>query len=75
MKCLLSYPLFYYAVEIRVNYRLDFVSFMIGTGSTALAFFLSGTVVKIFVGYDAELYELTARAFKNLFLLVFACRV
>ena len=40
---------------------------MIGTGSTALAFFLSGTVVKIFVGYDAELYELTARAFKIFF--------
>lgn len=54
---------------------LGAVGFMIGTGSTALAFFLSGTVAKIFVGYDAELYELTARAFKNLFLLVFACRV
>ena len=41
---------------------------MIGTGSTALAFFLSGTVAKIFVGYDAELYELTVRAFK-----IFSC--
>ena len=30
---------------------------MIGTGSTALAFFLSGTVAKIFVGYDAELFQ------------------
>lgn len=68
MKCLLSYPLFYYAAEIRVNYRFDFVRFMIGTGSTALAFFLSGTVAKIFVGYDAELYELTVRAFK-----IFSC--
>lgn len=29
---------FYYAAEIRVNYRFDFVSFMIGTGSTALVF-------------------------------------
>lgn len=64
----MSYPLFYYAAEIRVNYRFDFVRFMIGTGSTALAFFLSGTVAKIFVGYDAELYELAVRAFK-----IFSC--
>lgn len=41
---------------------------MIGTGSIALAFFLSGTVAKIFVGYDAELYELIVRAFK-----IFSC--
>lgn len=39
-----------------------------GVFLTALAFFLSGTVAKIFVGYDAELYELTVRAFK-----IFSC--
>ena len=39
-----------------------------GVFLTALAFFLSGAVAKIFVGYDAELYELTVRAFK-----IFSC--